>query len=146
MRRLTLGGVPLHPGLVHVPITLWLAAPALDAASMLAHEPDYWRLGWWCSVAGLLAAVPAMLAGALDAFASRRFAQAQDTVWRHAGLMSVAWTLFAVASVLAGPLNPPQASMVVVACHVLGALAVVVGAHAGGRLAHVYHLPAGEEA
>lgn len=143
MRRLTLGGVPLHPALVHVPITLWLAAPVMDAAGLLAHEPGYWRLGWWCSVAGVLAALPAMLAGTLDALAARRLVEAEATVWRHAGLMSVSWTLYAMASLLSAPGNPPRAPVIVVALHALGALALIVGAHAGGRLAYVYRLPTG---
>ena len=143
MRRLTLGGVPLHPALVHVPVTLWLFVPALDAAYLLARSPDCWRLGWWASVIGALVALPAMLAGALDAVASRGVAEAETTVWRHAGLMSVSWTLFAVASLLSRPDGSWRAPLaLVVALHVLGLLALLVGAHAGGRLAYVHRLPA----
>jgi uncharacterized membrane protein len=144
MRRLTLGGVPLHPALVHVPVTLWLLVPALDAGYLLTRSPDWWRLGWWASVIGALVALPAMLAGALDAVASRSVAEAEATVWRHAGLMSVSWTLFAVASLLSRPDgSPPRAPLaLIVTLHVLGLLALLVGAHAGGRLAYVHRLPA----
>jgi uncharacterized membrane protein len=143
MRRLTLAGVPLHPALVHVPITLWLFVPALDGVYLYTQRSGYWLIGWWCAVVGVLVALPAMLAGALDAFVSRGLVEAEVTVWRHAGLMSVSWTFFAVASLLSRPDGPPRAPvLVLVALHLLGFIAVLVGAHAGGQLAYVYRLPA----
>jgi uncharacterized membrane protein len=142
MRRLTLGGVPLHPALVHLPIALWLSVPALDAASLLGRCSECWRLGWWAALAGVLAALPAMLAGALDAAASRAVLEAEATVWRHAGLMSLSWTFFAIGSLLSRPDGPPPVPVLaVVALHVLGLLALLIGAHAGGRLAYVHRLP-----
>jgi len=84
-RRLALGGMPLHPALVHVPITPWLAA------------------------------LPGMLAGAPDAFASRDLVEAEGTVWRHAGLMAASWRLFAMASLLAAAENPQRSSTIVAA-------------------------------
>jgi uncharacterized membrane protein len=142
MRRLTLGGVPLHPALVHVPITLWLLVPVLDGASLLTQCSECWRLGWWAALVGVIAALPAMLAGALDAAASRAVLEAESTVWRHAGLMSLSWTFFVMASLLSRPDGPPPVPILaVVALHVLGLLALLVGAHAGGQLAYVHRLP-----
>jgi uncharacterized membrane protein len=142
MRRLTLGGVPLHPALVHVPITLWLSVPVLDGAYLLAQSADCWRLGWWVALIGVLAALPAMLAGALDAVASRAVLEAEATVWRHAGLMAASWTCFVIASLLSRPDGPSRVPVLAaIALHVLGLVALLAGAHAGGRLAYVHRLP-----
>jgi uncharacterized membrane protein len=142
MRRLTLGGVPLHPALVHFPLTFWVLVPMLDAGSWLDRAGPCWRLGWWFALAGVISALPAVLLGALDAWACRQVAAAQDTLWRHAGLMLLAWTLFTLACLFCSPDDPHQAQFVGRALHGIGALVLLIGAHAGGRLAHVYHLPA----
>jgi uncharacterized membrane protein len=141
MRRLSLGGVPLHPALVHFPIVFWVLAPLFDLGFLLGLGNSYWRLGWWSALAGIVTAMPAIIAGTLDALACRGISAADATLWRHAGLMLSAWSLFAIASVLCSPDNSVQAQFLGVAMHTIGALVLGVGAHAGGRLAHVYHLP-----
>ena len=141
MRRLTLGGVPLHPALVHFPVVFWVLAPLMDLAYWLGWGGSYWRLGWLLSVAGQISAVPAMVAGALDAWACRGFTAAEGTVWLHAGLMGLAWTLFGSAVLFSSPDDASRAALFGTLMHVLGTLTLIVGAHAGGRLAHVHHLP-----
>ena len=146
MRRLTLGGVPVHPALVHFPVTFWLLVPLMDLGYWLGGGLQYWRLGWFLALAGIVSALPAAVAGALDALACRAVAAAEDTLWRHAGLMLLALTLFGLASLFCSPDDPGQAHLMGCAMHVGGALTLIVGAHAGGRLAHVHHLPAACEA
>lgn len=141
MRRLTLGGVPVHPALVHFPVAFWVLVPVLDVGYWLDRAGPYWRLGWYFAFAGVISAVPAMVAGGLDAWACRNMAAAESTLWRHAGLMLVAWSSFALACLFCSPTDPQQAHLVGGVMHGIGALALIVGAHAGGRLAHLHHLP-----
>ena len=56
MRRLSLGGVPLHPALVHFPVVFWVMAPLLDLGYLLGLGNSYWRLGWWAALTGVIAA------------------------------------------------------------------------------------------
>jgi uncharacterized membrane protein len=78
----------------------------------------------------------------LDAWACRHVAAAQDTLWRQSGLMLLAWTLSVLACLFCSPDDPHQAQFAGSALHGIGAVVLVIGAHAGGRLAHVYHWPA----
>jgi len=98
-------------------------------------------VGWFFAFAGIISALPAIVAGALDAWACRNVAAAENTLWRHAGLMLSAWTLFALGCLLCSPSDPHQAHVIGGVMHGVGALTLIVGAHAGGRLAHVHHLP-----
>jgi uncharacterized membrane protein len=141
MRRLTVCGVPVHPALVHFPVVFWVLVPAMDVAYSLERGGPYWRLGWILAAAGVISALPAIVAGALDALACRHVHAAESTLWRHAGLMAVAWTLFALSCLLCSPDDPHQAPLVGGVMHGIGALTLIVGAHAGGSLAHVHHLP-----
>ena len=56
---------PLHPVLVHFPITCWSLATAADLASLLWGEPA-WRLAGVLLVAGIGFSIPAMLAGLVE--------------------------------------------------------------------------------
>jgi uncharacterized membrane protein len=141
MRRLTFGGVPIHPALVHFPVVFWVLAPMLDAGYWLDPSGPYWRLGWFCSFAGVVSALPAVVAGAVDAWSCRHIATAEGTLWRHAGLVLVAWTFFVLACLFCSPDDPHRAHVIGCLMHGVGALTLLVGAHAGGQLAHVHHLP-----
>jgi len=141
MRRLTLGGVPLHPALVHFPVTLWVLAPLLDLSYLLGWGAQFWRLGWILAFAGAVSALPAVAAGALDALACREVETVQALIWTHASLVLSSWTFFALACLFCSPNAPEQARLAGCLLHLAGAVSLVFGAHAGGRLAHVHHLP-----
>ena len=66
---------------------------------------------------------------------------ANSTLWRHAGLTLLAWTSFVLACLFCSPADPRQAPLVGAVLHGLGSLARLTGAHAGGRLSHLHHLP-----
>ena len=72
MRRLTLDGVPVHPALVHFPVAFWALVPVLDVAAWLERAAEYWRLDWYFALAGVISALPAMVAGGLDAWVCRK--------------------------------------------------------------------------
>jgi uncharacterized membrane protein len=141
MRRLTLGGVPLHPALVHFPVTFWVLVPVLDLGYRLDWGAQLWRLGWILALAGVVSALPAVAAGTLDALACRGVDAVQNLVWTHATLMLLSWTLFALASLFCSPGDPNQANVAGSLLHFAGAASLIAGAHMGGRLAHVHHLP-----
>ncbi|MDI3259390.1 MAG: hypothetical protein QJR02_06810 [Sinobacteraceae bacterium] len=140
--RLSLGGVPLHPAAVHFPIVFWTLAPAADLAYALGYGARCWHVAWLSAAAGVVSAIPAIALGAADAFSSRALTVAETTLLRHSGLMLLVWTLFGLAVVFA-PYQHPTLQQTVLAgmLHGVAWIALLFGAHAGGRLAHVYHLP-----
>jgi len=136
MRRITLGGVPIHPALVHFPLVFWALVPITDLADLLDADGQYGRIGWYCAIGGVATAVPAILLGVVDAMAYRHSAVAAATLWRHAYCMVSAWTLFALATVI----YEPGMQIICILIHFAAIVLVLAGAHAGGRLAHVYRL------
>lgn len=140
MRRITLGGVPIHPALVHFPLVFWTLVPLTDLADLLSPGGQYQRIGWYCAIGGLATALPAILAGAVDAMAYRHSTAAAGTLWRHAYLMISVWTLFALATLTYVPDIPVKKQTVCVLLHFAASVLLLAGAHAGGRLAHVHRL------
>ena len=53
---------PLHPALVHFPITCWVLAVPCDLAGWL-YFPQAWYAAYLLILGGVILAVPAMLAG-----------------------------------------------------------------------------------
>ena len=47
--KLRVFGVPLHPLLVHFPITFWLVVPVLDIAALFAGPEPWWTSGEGCN-------------------------------------------------------------------------------------------------
>lgn len=142
MRRLTLGGVPLHPALVHFPIAFWYLAPVLGVWAFASRQELMWQLSYWSAIIGSVIALPAMLAGILDALSVEAGESLQRDLQLHSGLMSIAWCLFAVLPVVIEKI-PPEGGQVVtfLALQLLGVILLSVGAHVGGRLTYTHHMP-----
>ncbi len=87
-------GHPLHPVLVQVPVGTWLSASLLDA------RPGNERASRHLVLAGLAAAVPAVLAGAADW--SQQHEQQMRTGLVHAAANVAAIAAYAASTVVAG--------------------------------------------
>lgn len=140
MKRLRVLGHPLHPPTVHLPLGLWTAAAAWDAAALATGRPELWTLSFGCLALGCAAALPALATGFLD-FAALEKSEAETTAFWHMGLMATCWVLYA-ASLLArrtwtAPAHPGWAAGLQYA----GFVCLSVGGWLGGHL--VYHHGAG---
>ena len=59
-------GVPMHPLLVHFPISLWLAVPVLDVAALYVGPDPWWALALGATILGILIGTAAIVTGLLE--------------------------------------------------------------------------------
>lgn len=138
---LRLAGHPLHPMLVHFPVALWTLSVAADAGGFITAEGIWWRASFACQALGLLAALPAMVAGAADFSSLPRGHPGLDTAVAHLAAMGTAWLLFLSSVVLRGLPDGNAPTLFAVIAALAGFLAMAVGGWLGGRL--VYHFGVG---
>lgn len=126
---------PLHPALVHFPVTCWSLAVATDVASLWLGEAAWHWSGGLLAV-GCAMALVAMLAGMMELSRVPEGAPMRDA-WVHMGAMLTAFTFFVVRLVLRldhlQPMAPDAASL---ALDAGGFLALAVGGWFGGRLVY----------
>ena len=70
--RLQIAGHPIHVMTVGLPIGLYTAALIADAAFVLAKDPFWFRMAFWCIALGLLGNLSAVLTGIPDFMAIKK--------------------------------------------------------------------------
>ncbi|MGI9363370.1 MAG: DUF2231 domain-containing protein [Parasphingorhabdus sp.] len=133
---------PIHPALVHFPITCWSLATTADFASIWLGEAA-WQWSGGLLIVGCTVAVLAMLAGMMELVHVPDGAAMRDA-WAHMGAMLCAFTFFITRLMLRldhwEPLAPNTTSLFLDAC---GFLALAIGGWFGGKL--VYHHGVGRD-
>jgi uncharacterized membrane protein len=135
-------GDPVHPMLVHFPIAFWSLGTLCDGLALLGFH-GAWPQAWLFISIGLAAAVPAMIAGAVD-FAGLEM-DAVPAAMRHMMLMGTAWTAYLAAFVTRSDGWAPVAEpgWLPIALGGAGFAVMAAGARYGGHL--VYRFGAGME-
>lgn len=93
-------GVPMHPLLVHFPITLWLAALALDLAALTAGPEPWWTLALWATVLGVVIGVAAIATGLLEYLEPSVAGIDMRLAARHGVRTALAWCVFTAKLIL----------------------------------------------
>lgn len=131
---------PIHPLLVHFPIASWSFAALCDVLTLCGYT-QAWPYAWLLLAAGVVTALPAMIAGLLD---FRRVGEkALPTGSRHMTLMGTAWMiyLFALLTRSDGLKMLDHVVVQSVLLNGVGFAVMAVGGWYGGQL--VYHLGVG---
>ena len=131
---------PLHPALVHFPVTCWSLGTAADLAGLHWGAAAWW-LGGLLLAAGTLAALPAMLAGLYELTRLADDSPAWRDVYLHMGAALTATALYATALLLrwrGGVLMAPGAAGI--ALDLAGFAALAVTGWLGGRLVYGHRL------
>ena len=141
--RLHLGGVPIHPALVHFPIALWSGAPLAQSAWLMLGHSWLWTLAYWLILLGLVLGALAAVAGLADLSDSRRFPRDSASfalASTHMRWMAASWSCFAVQTALVQP-QPPgtMLAMIALGLSAAGFAAMARGAHQAGRLVYGSH-------
>ena len=133
-------GHPLHPMLVHFPITLWVVGSACEALTLIPVAGAA-RIAWLSIGAGDVVALLTMAAGMIDYVMLDE--AALPVAHRHMTLMGTAWFAYATAFVLGSQglasVDPPGWSAI--AASMFGLAVLITGAWQGGQL--VYRFGAG---
>jgi len=136
-------GARLHPPFLHFPIAFWTAGTALDvlqrATGWSLPGVDGYAAGHGLLWGGVLAALATVGAGLFDFARLPRAVQDGRALKWHMLAMSSAFTAFLVAGIWRAKTGafaaPPAFGPLLL--EVLGAAALVVGGHFGGRV--VFH-------
>lgn len=94
-------GVPLHPLLVHFPITLWLATPVLDLAALHAGLEPWWTAALGATAAGVFVGAFAIVTGLLEYLEPSVAGIDIRLAARHGIRTSMAWVTFTAKMVVA---------------------------------------------
>ena len=131
-------GHPVHPMLVHFPITFWTVATvayglvACDAGELVV------TLAKFSNGAGLLLAMLAMLAGLLELRSIDSSSDAMGVAIWHMMIMATAWVCFLLALLLSVSTGFDQATVNLgeATCASTGFVLMAVGGWLGGRLVY----------
>lgn len=93
-------GVPMHPLLVHFPITLWLATPVMDLAALIAGPEPWWRLALGATLIGIVIGALAIGTGVLEYLEPSVAGIDMRLAARHGVRTALAWCVFTAKLVL----------------------------------------------
>ena len=128
-------GVPMHPLLVHFPITLWLAAPALDLAALAAGPEPWWTLAVWTTFLGVVIGAVAIVTGFLEYLEPSVAGIDMRLAARHGVRTTLAWCAFTVKLILVTAFSTIDvwALSVCIALDLLGCILLVQGVYFGTK-------------
>ncbi|MFL6215399.1 MAG: DUF2231 domain-containing protein [Blastocatellia bacterium] len=138
-------GHPLHAVLSDFPVALLGTSLLWDALGVWRGEAVWWAISFWNMALGLVIALVAAMAGAVDYAAIKERDRALKLATTHMVVMLLAVSLYA-ASLLArgGPLPPAGATRIVaLILESAGLILLVVGGWCGGHL--VFHHGVGSD-
>lgn len=145
-RGLRVFGHPLHAILSDFPLALLGTSLLWDAIGFWRGEAVWWAISFWAIVLGLVMAVLAAFAGAVDYAAIPQSSSALGTAIRHMLLMLAAICPYLISVLVRGGAGPPAGGklVAVLVLEAVGMLLLSVGGWYGGHL--VFHYGIGGDA
>jgi uncharacterized membrane protein len=133
-------GHPLHPLLVELPVALWPVALVLDVLTRLGIGGNVLvRASFMAILLGLLAAVPAAVAGAVDWSGVKQRNPAWQTGLYHLLLNAGATVIALISLILRVPaLDEAEVASLPLILMAITALLVAVSGYLGGRMVYEY--------
>lgn len=133
-------GHPVHPMLVHFPVAFWTVAVVAYVASAIGVAESIDGIAKFANGAGLIIAVLAMVAGALELRTIDSHSEAMRIAMWHMMTMATVWTCFLAALLLSisTGLDASTAHLAAGVCAVAGFLLMGIGAWFGGRLVYEF--------
>lgn len=136
-------GHPLHPMLVTFPIAFFNATLVAFVVYAVSRDVTWFRIGYWCNVAGLIAGVLAAIPGLLDWAFGVPAGTPAKRVGRHHLLLNTAVLLLfgANALVQSRHLRDPEPSAILaLVLSLAGVGALLVSGYLGWTLVQTHHV------
>jgi len=130
---------PLHPALVHIPVSMWISSLAFDVLGLIgiANRGVMANLAFYAILLGLLVALVAIPTGIADWLGIRKEKPAWTLGVFHMALNWIASLAFAVSLGLRSVEgSPPDTTAFVLSFTGVGVL--LVSAYLGGRMTYAY--------
>jgi uncharacterized membrane protein len=128
-------GVPMHPLLVHFPITLWLVVPVLDLVALYAGPEPWKTLALGVTILGILIGAAAIMTGLLEYLEPSVAGIDLRLAARHGVRTSLAWCAFAAKVIFVTAFSPVDVWSIIVclAFDLLGCVLLVQGVFFGTK-------------
>jgi uncharacterized membrane protein len=143
-------GHPVHPMLVHFPIAFWTVATGAYIAGAAGVSEPAAMIARFANGAGLIMALLAMVAGALELRSIDGRSEAMRVATWHMMIMATVWACFLLALLL--PMSAEtgishwHAQLAAAASASAGFLLMSVGGWLGGRLVYEFRIGARDQA
>ena len=138
------GRHPFHPALVHFPIACWGLSHPTDLAALTGIEILVFGLDWWAVSgllvwAGVVTALPAMVAGIYDFMQLPDEDRLMQAFYIHVSFVGMAWALYLVSGYtrLADMAQPVLLPALISG---VGLICLCIGGWYGGQMVYKYHL------
>jgi uncharacterized membrane protein len=135
-------GHPVHPMLVHFPVAFWTAAALAYLAASAGVDERAVGIAKLVNGAGLIMAIPAMIAGLLELPTIEGRSEAMRVANWHLMIMATVWFCFLLALLLPmsteATMNHMTAQLAATASAVIGFLLMSIGGWLGGRLVYEF--------
>lgn len=135
----SVGGHPIHPMLVTIPIGLWVTSLVCDVIYASTRTVFWYDMAWWAMAFGVIGAIAAAVPGLIDYNTTiRRSERAYKTARLHMILNFTAVALFALNLYLRADYNAATGSMLwmTIGLSVLTMVGVGVSGWLGGELVY----------
>lgn len=138
--KVAIGGHPVHPALIPIPIGMLTLTVVADAFWLFAgHSNDAITVSFWSTVIGVVSALIAALPGFIDFFSVARFTSAGKLAIFHmiCNLSAVAlyavsaWLMYSQGLIL---------NVLIIGLQVAGFAAMMVGGYIGGEMVYRHKL------
>jgi uncharacterized membrane protein len=141
--KFALGGHPIHPMLVAIPIGLFAWALVADIVYLARdHDRLWYDISFWSGIAAVISALIAALPGFGDYFTMAVKSEAAAVATSHMVLNLTVVALFSIAAVLmrsAGATEGDRLTAVVV-LHFMGVGLLLLSGWLGGEMVFRHHL------
>ena len=64
--KASVNGHPIHPVLITFPVAFFTGTLVFDVIALLYNKHEFWRLGWYLNIAGIVSALLAAISGIID--------------------------------------------------------------------------------
>lgn len=130
-------GVPLHPLLVHFPITFWLSVPVFDTLALVDGPELWWRLALVSTLIGVIMGMFAIITGFMEYLHRSAIDVSVRLAASHGVRTAIAWLIFTAKLIFI--LLASNSPIVIGICLMLDLFAsgiLVQGVFFGTRLAY----------
>ena len=141
--KAAIGGHPIHPALVSIPIGLFIAAFVADLVYLADDRDQLWYdMAFWAGIAAVVTALVAAVAGAIDYFAVAQHTTARKYAQAHAVMNVTVVALFAVAAAMMVDEGATEGIELtaVVTMHGVGVAILAISGWIGGEMVFRDHL------
>jgi uncharacterized membrane protein len=130
---------PLHPALVHIPVSMWIASVVFDLLGLagIADQAVMARLAFYAILLGLVVVLVAIPTGIADWFGIRKEKPAWTLGIFHMALNWIASLAFSVSLGMRSRQDSSIDSLAVI-LSLVGVGILLVSAYLGGRMTYAY--------